>query len=266
MELHAQDLARSVSYGGGVQSTALLVLAATGRIEFPTFLFANVGDDSEHPATLAYVRDVAAPYAAANGVELVELHRARRDGTPETLRQRIDGGRMAIPVRRTRDGAPMSRTCTADFKIAVINRELRRRGATPEHPALVALGISVDEIERARSAVDPAAPSQRRCYPLLDLGMHRRDCRDVIAAAGLPVPPKSSCWFCPFHDTEAWRRLRRETPDLFAAAVELEAQMSAATADHRPVYLTRAGRPLAVAVDEQPTLPGLDDCNGWCMT
>lgn len=43
---------RSVSYGGGVQSTALLVLAAQRRIDYPLFLFANVGDDSENPATV----------------------------------------------------------------------------------------------------------------------------------------------------------------------------------------------------------------------
>jgi hypothetical protein len=41
------------SYGGGVQSTAGLVLAAAGRINFPNFVFANVGEDAEHPATLA---------------------------------------------------------------------------------------------------------------------------------------------------------------------------------------------------------------------
>ena len=52
---------RVVSYGGGVQSTALLVLAAQGRVDFRVFLMANTGDDSEHPATLRYVRVVAVP-------------------------------------------------------------------------------------------------------------------------------------------------------------------------------------------------------------
>ncbi len=51
------------SYGGGVQSTALLVLAAQGRIDFKTFLFCNVGDDSENPETLEYVRQIAIPFA-----------------------------------------------------------------------------------------------------------------------------------------------------------------------------------------------------------
>ncbi|MGW1662787.1 hypothetical protein [Streptomyces microflavus] len=61
---------RSISYGGGVQSTALLVLAAQERIDFRTFLMANVGDDSEHPGTLRYLEEYARPFAAEHGIEL----------------------------------------------------------------------------------------------------------------------------------------------------------------------------------------------------
>ena len=53
--LRSGDRLRVASYGGGVQSTAMLVLAAQRIIDFPLFLFANVGDDSEHPASLRYV-------------------------------------------------------------------------------------------------------------------------------------------------------------------------------------------------------------------
>ena len=59
---------RAFSYGGGVQSTACLVLAVEGRIDFKTFLFANVGADSEHPDTLDYVYQVAMPYAKSCGL------------------------------------------------------------------------------------------------------------------------------------------------------------------------------------------------------
>lgn len=99
---------RTVSYGAGVQSTALLVLVAEGRIDFRTFLFANVGDDSEHPDSLRYYADVAVPYAAEHGIELVELRKTMRDGTPETLMGRLTkpGSRsLPIPVRMS-NGAP----------------------------------------------------------------------------------------------------------------------------------------------------------------
>ena len=258
---------RSISYGGGVQSTALLVLAAQGVIDYQLAMFSNVGERSEHPDTLRYVRTVAMPYAKAHGIELVELVRTFRDGGTEDLRDRLDAGRTAIPVRRSKDGPPMSRSCTADFKIAVIGKELKRRGATGYTPATVAIGISVDEIERAKPGIDPHSTYQRRVYPLLDLGLHRSDCRKVISDAGLPVPPKSSCFFCPFHDREAWRHLKRATPELFAEAVQIERTLSEKSSDGRPVYLTRSGVPLDRAIDDQMTLDGLDGCDsGWCMT
>ena len=51
---------RIISYGGGVQSTAMVIMAATRNPEFETAcgapidaaLFSNVGDASEHPAPL----------------------------------------------------------------------------------------------------------------------------------------------------------------------------------------------------------------------
>lgn len=267
---------RSVSYGGGVQSTALLVLAAQRRIDFTTFLFANVGDDSEHPDTIRYVHDIAMPYAAEHGIELVELHRVPTRGVSagqvETLYGRLTrkGSRsLPIPVRMS-NGAPGTRSCTADFKIRVVGKELKRRGATVDNPATVALGISVDEIERAVPGVDPWSPYQVRAYPLLDLGLSRSGCQKVIADADLPVPPKSACWFCPFHNKEAWVQLKRHTPDLFERACDLEDTLNRRRdelgKDH--VWLTRHGRPLADAVDDsQGVIPGMDGCDsGWCMT
>ena len=259
-------ICRAVSYGGGVQSTALLVLAAQGVIDFPTFLFSNTGEDSELPETLRYVREVAVPFAAEQGIELVELQKTRF-GKPDTIREALRRGRLIIPARREKDGPPLSRSCTVDFKIGVVSKELKRRGATPEKPAIVALGISVDEIERSSGeGVDPRNPVQHRVYPLLTLGLHRRDCMDVIAAAGLPVPPPSSCWFCPNHDREAWRSLKRTRSDLFAASCALEGELAESKADGRPVFLTRAGRPLGDVIDDQQSLWG-DDCDsGWCFT
>jgi hypothetical protein len=268
---------RTVSYGGGVQSTALLVLVAQRRIDFPLFLMANVGDDSEHPKTLAYVREVAAPYAAEHGIELRLLDRVKRDGTVETLMGRMvkPGSKsLPIPARAGSSGAPMSRTCTVDFKLAVLKRELKRRGASAETPAVVAIGISTDEIHRAGTR--KTRPYEVLTYPLLDLGLSRGDCEAVIARAGLPVPPKSACFFCPFHRPQVWAEQRRDEPDLFARSVALEAHLNVlrdATGKSR-VYLTRFGRPLNEAVGSaQDELgfadydPYVDGCDGEvCFT
>lgn len=382
------------SYGGGHQSTALLVLAAREQIPTRTFLFCNVGDDSEHPGTLEYVRTVAAPYAAFHGIDLQELHRTRRDGTSETLMGRLlnpitcrtcDGTgtvgefectcaaddighwplcdaacadcggtgerqsrSLPIPIRMS-NGAPNSRSCTSDFKIRVVGRWLKAHGARPPkrcaphkaeddaltytahlddgtteertgldrgvrpdcpacdpgHIAQVSIGISQDEAHRANTrTVDPW---ERPVYPLISKGidtglqLRRDDCDTIIrteplppsvalqikqaVADGhlttpsvvtqlersgyttLPIPPKSSCFFCPFHKPAAWADLARETPELFDRAAELEDTLNARRTmlGKDPVYLTRFAIPLRQAIDtDQPMIPGFDDLDGQC--
>ncbi|MGW4802564.1 phosphoadenosine phosphosulfate reductase [Kitasatospora sp. NPDC004272] len=264
---------RAISYGGGVQSTALLVLAAKREIDYTTFLFANVGDDSERPATLAYIHEVAAPFAANAGLELHRLRRTRRDGTTETLMERLTRpGIRSIPIPvRMANGAPGRRSCTTDFKIKVIGRWLRQHGASADAPATVGIGISIDEIHRANRR--RSEPYEQIEYPLLDLRLRRNDCEEIIKDAGLPVPPKSSCFFCPFRTVDAWRRQRQAEPELFARAVALEKTVNGRRADlgRDPVYLTRYGKPLAEAIPfehEVPTEEAEDSgCDsGWCMT
>lgn len=263
---------RAISYGGGVQSTALLVLAAQRRIDFRVFLFANVGDDSEDPATLDYIARHAAPYAAAHGIDLHELRRVRRDKTVETLYGRLtrEGSRsLPIPVRMS-NGAPGTRGCTADFKIKVIGRWLKAHGASAAAPAVVGIGISLDEIERVNNR--RAMPYEVPTYPLLDLDppLRRIDCQRIITAAGLPVPPKSACWFCPMHRPSTWAEMRRDRPALFDRSCALEDLLNQRRTDlgRDPVYLTRFNRPLRAAIGAaQATLPGLetvDDEGGFC--
>lgn len=271
----------TISYGGGVQSTALLVLSATGRLpKVDAALFANVGDDSEHPATLAYVRDVAIPWAAERGIPVHELRRTRKSGVefdglyghivnhddPTTLRE-------PIPIRGM-NGAPLSRSCTRDWKVGTVGKWLKANGATADDPATVWIGISTDEIQRVGNK--KVMPYEQPTYPLIDLGLDRSACMGVIADAGLPVPPKSSCFFCPFHRPQTWAEMRRDEPELFTKSAHLEALLN----DRRralgkdPVYLTRFNKPLAEAIPEAQDMlpifdasPDTDTCDeGYCWT
>src|ERR1700686_4081372 len=92
---------KAFSFGGGVQSTAALVLASQGKIDYRTFLFCNVGEDSENPETLTYVQEVAMPFARDRGLNLIELQKMRRDGTVDTIYRTItrpDSRSVGIPV------------------------------------------------------------------------------------------------------------------------------------------------------------------------
>ena len=228
----------------------MLVLSAQGKIDFPVHLFCNVGDDSENPATLKYVQKWSQPYAEAHGIELVTLHKTKRDGTPVTLMENLtrnESRSIPIPVRMS-NGAPGNRSCTFDYKIALMSKWLKANGATKDNPALVGIGISVDEIERANRG--KGAPVQDRTYPLLDLGLNRNNCHTIIADAGLPTPPKSSCFFCPFHRPQVWAEMARDEPELFEKSAALEDLLNERRdmlgKDH--VYLTRFNKPLREAI------------------
>src|SRR5579872_4618590 len=51
-----------ISSGCGTQSFALQVAMAMGLIKFDAVIHANVGDDSENPATIAYKNEVIVPH------------------------------------------------------------------------------------------------------------------------------------------------------------------------------------------------------------
>lgn len=240
---------QAFSFGGGVQSTAALVLSARGEIPYRVHVMADVGEDSEHPDTVVYVRDVAAPYAAANGLQLVTVRKATRRPEWESILAKLQrtATSIDIPVRMA-NGAPGRRSCTADYKILPVARWVKAQGATDATPSTVGVGISLDEADRMR---DSRIAWVRNAYPLVELGLTRADCEQVINEAGLPPAPRSACWFCPFQRPARWLEMRDGRPDLWAKAVELEASLNlrreALGKEH--VFFTGLGRPLQEAIE-----------------
>jgi hypothetical protein len=251
------------SFGGGVQSTAVLVLAATHRVDCAFFVFANVGEDSENPATLRYMEEHSEPYAAQHGIVLDTVAKK-----PTLYQHALESTTtVAVPMRMS-NGAPGNRTCTDRWKIAPIAKRLRELGFSKTRPATMGLGISADEWQRART--DSGQKHIRIAYPLLDLKIDRTACEKIILKAGLPVPPRSSCWFCPYHRVAVWDKMRRDNPALFARAAVFERAMSEKrrALGKDAVYLSSRAKPLDKAFPEET--PGLfDDANcesGHCFT
>lgn len=253
------------SYGGGVQSTAALVLATQGKIDFQTFLFCNVGDDSENPETITYFHDVAMPFAKSHGLELLELQKIR-NGKPDTVYGHIleSPSSIGIPVYMS-SGAPGRRSCTIDYKVKVVEKWLREHHG---FPAEIGIGFSLDEYQRVTTAHDNE--KKRNVYPLIDLRLKRQDCQKIIRDAGLPIPPKSSCFFCPFHALSVWQQMREDTPLLFEKAEKLESFINEKRENlgKDKVWLTRKGKPLAMVTTDlkQANLFEDDVCDsGYCF-
>jgi hypothetical protein len=261
------------SCGGGVQSSACLVLAAQGRIPYRTFIFANVGDKAESPDTIAYINAVLKPYAAEHGIEWIDIQRRRRDGTPVDLYEELHRPIRSIDIPiRVANGSPGNRNCTVEFKIKPIAKWIKRNAPN----CILGKGISTDEPHRATPARE--SDGYTSAYPLIELGISRSNCLQIVADAGLPQPPKSACWFCPYKTTDGWTIMRREKPELFEASARLERFLNTkrAAMGKDAVYLSGRGASKALPLERViPDQLGLqmewideqDGCeSGYCMT
>jgi len=106
---------------------------------------------------------------------------------------------------------------------------------------------------------------------LIALRLDRAACTEIIRWSGLPIPPKSSCWFCPYHSLRVWQEMRESQPDLFQRAVALEQLLNnrCMLLGRDRVYFSNKLKPLDQATSEYTQLPLLEEddlCeSGYCF-
>jgi hypothetical protein len=247
------------SYGGGVQTAAIAVLIRNGGLPRPDIaIMADTG--REATATWDYLHNVLQPYLDPVGVKVqIASH------SLATTDLYAHNGDLLIPAF-TSDGK-LPTFCSGEWKRDVVRRQLRLFGVTE---CDLWLGISFDERERAK-------PSTRKwvnhVFPLVDNFISREGCLMLVEKAGLPRPPKSSCWMCPHRKNEQWRDLRDNHPEDWRKAIAVDEQIRAAdqAQGNSGVYLHTSRVPLAMADIEEPTsgqldLFGVGCSSGYCWT
>lgn len=136
---------RIYSDGAGTQSVAVMVLQAQGRLPEPydVFVFANVGEDSENPDTLAYRREYVLPFADRHGLNIVEVQKTYKR-QPDTVYKAAlrETKSMPLPVKFEGKGGFGNRSCTFDHKIDVVRKYIVSTGVSH---AVVGIGFSVEE-------------------------------------------------------------------------------------------------------------------------
>jgi len=98
-----------------------------------------------------------------------------------------------------------------------------------------AIGLDAGEEHRLTWTRSAPAPGKRMSreqwldqnyfvnwYPLMEWGYDREKCKQVIAAASLPVPVKSACFFCPASKKKEIAWLEQHHPDLLERALTIE--------------------------------------------
>jgi hypothetical protein len=233
---------RFLSLGAGVQSSTLALMIAHGELEpVEAAIFA---DTQNEPLSVMRwldwleeeIKKCPHPfpiYRVTKG-NLAERELAIRVSQKSGNRY-IQGGIPAfVKDPEGKRAGLLGRKCTLDFKIQPIYAKVRellgiKRASKNQQPvALMAIGISLDEVQRIKPSRFPYCDNY---WPLIDLRMTREDCFAWMQGKGYPIPPRSSCVFCPFHSDAEWIRLKTEEPEEFTRAVEFERQMHAAYAN-----------------------------------
>jgi hypothetical protein len=80
---------------------------------------------------------------------------------------------------------------------------------------------------RSYKAEGKAAKGCQNRFPLIEWGWDRERCEAEVTAAGLPLPVKSACWFCPAMKKAEVDWLHANHPELTAKAVEMEERAQA---------------------------------------
>lgn len=86
------------------------------------------------------------------------------------------------------------------------------------------IGYDAGEDYRRVNAIshDMIDTKYKKEYPLIDWGWTREDCVAAIEQEGLPLPGKSSCFFCPSMKRHEIRTLYHNHRDLFDRAIAIE--------------------------------------------
>lgn len=227
------------SSGGGIQSTAIAVLIYRGKLPKPDFAFmADAGYESKR--TIDYIHRIVQPKLKEVGVnfeivsasQYVDVNLFDINGfcNIPAFRKNVDGSVSRLDTR-----------CNGVWKQIVMRKWLREHGVVS---CINWVGISTDESHRAGKST--GLKWITNSYPLIDLGLSRKDCVQLIKQAGWEMPIRTSCIMCPLRTKYEWLRLKMDCPEDFERAKQIEQEIWKID---RNVYLNYECRPLAEYVE-----------------
>ena len=233
-----------VSYGVGLDSTAMLVEMHNRGMRPDLILFSDTG--GEKPETYAYLLIINA-WLLSIGFPTVTIVRFAPKRAPyatlegkclanETLPSLAFGGHSCalvfkrdVMVKYLKSWAPGKAAIARGEKIVKAigydaSRADKRRRAKADRTAD---RLRLKVIERTSCGKEPLADQWEiaHCtfaYYLQDWGLERAQLAEIILAAGLPLPVKSACFFCPASHPDEVVQLRIDHPDLYWRAVAME--------------------------------------------
>jgi len=217
-----------LSYGAGVNSTAIIALAILGKIPMPDYIvFSDTG--AEYEFTYKYLN-----YLEEKGIRITYL----TGGTKEKTLTEFCLEKKIMPSR-------LNRWCSDHWKITPVRRFMKALGDNVE----LWIGIDAGEAHRAEKR-----KKQGNRFPLIEMEINRNKCMKIIREIGWGVPQKSGCFFCPYQRKKQWIELKKKYPELWQIAIKMERQ----SRERSPLYTFKGGVSLEDYVQDQDKQEELD--------
>jgi hypothetical protein len=248
-----------ISLGWGVQSFTIAAMVALGELEPVDYA---IHADTLHESELTY--DFAqrwTPWLEEHGVRVITVKNPT-GGIWSIMKRPGQTHVPAFTKSQRGDDGQLRRSCTHRWKIVPMRRWLQANRAG--EPVEQWIGISLDEWQRMK---DSDVSYIKHRWPLIEHKMSRIDCTRWLVTQGIELPPRSACTFCPFHNTEEWRRIQSNQAD-WSEAVRVDEALR----NLRPpweLYIHPSRKPLEEVDLRTPEEKGQlslwdQECSGIC--
>ncbi len=198
-----------VPFGGGVNSVALMIELVRKGIRPDYIIFANTGgwtNLGEKHETYRYVRFFS-KWLKSKGYPKITTVTYNKEGLYNEV----------IRLKTLPSIAFNWKTCSQKWKIQASDKYLKRRNVND-----VKKIIGYDAGESHRTNKNYTEDGVSFWYPLVEWNLDRFDCVKIIIDAGMPLPSKSSCFFCPNMSDWEIHKLKESDPCRFDKAIEME--------------------------------------------
>jgi hypothetical protein len=210
-----------VSFGGGVNSAAMIIGMFEKSIPIDLILFADTGGEQNY--TYAFIRQFNEWLLDKSLPEITVVAYTDKNGERLTLEDECLRSKALPSI------AYGFKKCSLKHKIApqdkFCNNDAKCR-AVWDSGEKVNKFIGYDAGERRRvehaAPIDAADKKYSKYYPLIGWGWSREKCAEIIKRAGLLIPGKSSCFFCPSMKKAEIQSLFVNSPELFERAITIE--------------------------------------------
>jgi hypothetical protein len=260
-----------ISLGAGVQSSTMAIMAAKGDLpNVDCAIFADTGYEPKAVYTYLNFLSNILPYP----IFKVRKGNIRDDMLAAKGTTNFVVAPFFTQNKITGKKGMVMRQCTNDYKIQPIRTKIRELCGVPKGKHFPKdkyveqwIGISTDEAGRMKPARDKYILNR---HPLIEAEMSRQDCIDYLKKHDIPLPEKSACIVCPYHNDAYWHFMKTERPSEFADAVDFDKQVrNISRKEDEQLYSHRSCKPLdEVEFDKKETDKQLDmfnnECEGMC--